>query len=80
MSEKKKKYWKKERDDKSAIIWRNTVDSSLTMEIHKLEDSELDELEEVTYYASPAKDGMGIPNSPELFIEKKMQLTMQKNI
>lgn len=67
---KKIEYWKKERDDNS-IIWRNTVDSSLTMEIHKLDDSKLDELEEMKYFAFPAKNGEGIPHTPEQFIEKK---------
>ena len=62
------KVWKKEINNNNAIIWRNIINNSLTVEIHSLED---DKDFNANYYVFPAKDGRGIPNSPELFIRKK---------
>ena len=71
------KYWRKEKGNNS-IIWRNIVNISLTVEIHKLDNYELSELEEAKYYVFPAKNGKGIPNSPELFVEKEDAISYAK--
>lgn len=62
--------WKMETDNIFRTVWRNTVDTSLTVEVHILKKYELDN-EEIMYYVFPARDGRGIPNSPALFIEKE---------
>jgi hypothetical protein len=71
----KMKYWKKEVDTPNSMVWRNEVDPTLTYEIHTLP---LDDFVE-NYYAFPARNGRGIPNSPELFMEKKDAIEWAKD-
>jgi len=70
--------WKKEQDNNS-IIWRNTTDISLTIEIHTLEEDDLD-TEEISYYVFPAKNGKGIPSSPTIFDNKKDAIKYAKSL
>ena len=72
--------WKIEADNISMIVWRNTVDTSLTIEVHRLEENELDYVEETIYYVFPAKNGKGIPSSPTCFTEKKEAVKYAKSL
>ena len=76
----KKTNWKIEADNISMVIWRNTIDISLTIEVHRLEKDDLDYLEETIYYVFPAKNGKGIPSSPTCFTEKKEAVKYAKSL
>jgi len=58
------KDWKR-KNGSNYVIFTNKKDNSLTYEIHKLPDDEIEEGSEEKYYCFPAQNGKGIPSSPD---------------
>jgi len=56
-----------------SLHWRSNENKDITVEVNletlDEEDDEGDEVETLTYLVFPARDGSGIPNSPETFSE-----------
>jgi hypothetical protein len=65
-----KRKWENIENRKDAIIWRNRHDSSLTIEAHRFNEENAKEIG-ANWYVFPAKNGKGIPSSPELVTTKK---------
>jgi hypothetical protein len=63
--------WKLIRNWKDSKIWESRKDPSLTLEMHQFDEPE-DENLDGKWYVFPAKDGKGIPSSPEI-VEKKSE-------
>jgi len=57
--------WRKIEDRHDAIIWKNTKKPRITAEAHKF-DTPDDEYLDGKWYVFPAKNGTGIPSSPEI--------------
>jgi hypothetical protein len=71
--------WRKEIDSYGQIIWRNKKDKDITIEAHRFDSEEAEELS-AEWYVFPANKGKGIPNSPYLAINKKDALREIKRL
>lgn len=70
--------WTKESIGDS-IVFTNSKDPSLTYEIHLYEEYDEDfQGDDVRYYCFPAKDGKGIPSSPDFCETKSEALKLAK--
>jgi len=60
-------------------VWQNTKNPKITVEIHPFEAREAKEIG-AKWYVFPAKNGKGIPESPELATTKKEALKISSRL